>query len=61
MESEEVSLLLLLLKSIESNSHMSRVIIDEKIRLRDYAIFLATLDVSKLPSRNFLNNWLHSM
>ena len=46
---------------INPNSQMNEVIELEKAKLQDCAIFFATVDSSRVPSRNFLNDWFHKV
>ena len=40
---------------------MNEVIELEKAKLQDCAIFFAAVDSSRVPSRNFLNDWFHKV
>ena len=40
---------------------MNEVIELEKAKLQDCAIFCAAVDSSRVPSRNFLNDWFHKV
>ena len=46
---------------IKPNSQMNEVIELEKAKLQDCAIFFAVVDSSRVPSRNFLNDWFHKV
>ena len=46
---------------IKPNSQMNEVIELEKAKFQDCAIFFAVVDSSRVPSRNFLNDWFHKV